>query len=116
MKTSPVIALAVLAGTLAASASTAMPQDDVAVVYARNCAMCHGASGAGDGAVAASLTVRPPDFTAEAWKESRTDDQITAAIRDGASGMPGFGQRMTAEQIAALVAYIREMGDEPDVR
>lgn len=99
-----------LVGTLAA----AVPDPDAAADYVRNCAMCHGRGGAGDGPVSASLSVKPPDLTQATWQSSRTDEDIARAIRDGARAMPAFRERMTAEQITALTAFVRGLAPDAD--
>jgi mono/diheme cytochrome c family protein len=40
-----------------------------------------------------------------------TDDQIAAVITVGPGSMPSFGNSLTEEQIASLVAYIRAVQD-----
>lgn len=70
-------------------------------IWSSNCASCHGSAGEGrrgtklnDGAVIA----RFPDFEAE-----------VQVVADGRGGMPGYAQKLTAEEIDAVVAYTREV-------
>ena len=51
------VALAGLAGCVAE------PDASGSTIYADNCAACHGVGGMGDGPMAASLSVSPPDLT-----------------------------------------------------
>lgn len=75
------------------------------------CASCHGAKGMGDGPAAAALNPKPASFADSTFQASRTDEQLTAVITDGKPPMmPAFGKQLSAEQVAALVAYIRELG------
>ncbi len=46
---------------------------DGASTYSTYCATCHGATGKGDGAAAASLTPRPADFSTAAFWSSRDE-------------------------------------------
>jgi len=71
---------------------------------------CHGATGAGDGPVARSLSKLPPEIGTFAWQVQRSDSQIAAAVRQGVAGspMPGAGW-MTPAQSASVVAYLRTL-------
>jgi len=70
-------------------------------VYAKNCSNCHGADGSGglgktlnDGAVIATY----PDAADQA-----------AFVEVGASSMPAFGERLSPDEIDAVVRYTREV-------
>jgi len=65
----------------------------------KGCAYCHGANGAG-GKKAPALTGIRSD---KAWPPAK----ITAQILNGGQKMPPFGDSLTDEQIAQLVAYLR---------
>lgn len=73
--------------------------DAGARVFAEHCAACHGADGGGNvgPAIGDGRTVeRFPDVA----------DQI-AVVTEGRNGMPAFGGRLAAEQIAQVVRYVR---------
>ena len=57
-------------------------------IYAARCASCHGANLEG-----------PPD-----WQSARVLDDMGV---DFTSGMPGFGDELTEDDIEAVLAYIR---------
>ena len=84
-------------------------------VYLAFCQGCHGATGQGDGLVAANLPRPPPDFSSVAWQRTRTDDQIKDAIRSGMTGkggstaMPAFEKVLTKAQVDQVTALIRVM-------
>jgi mono/diheme cytochrome c family protein len=74
---------------------------DGAAVFAENCATCHGADGSGisgppldDGIVVVNF----PDI----------QDQIDV-VTNGRGPMPAFGDRLSAEQIQAVVEYTRTL-------
>jgi len=78
-------------------------------LYAAYCASCHGATGGGDGPLAASLSVRPPalrDFAAQA---RFSDDELVQLILRGRPGspMPGFAQAIDPASAEKLVAFLR---------
>jgi mono/diheme cytochrome c family protein len=52
---------------------------------------------------------KPTDLGDGAWQASRTDAEITAAIRDGRGAMPPFKDVLDTDQIAALTRYVRSL-------
>lgn len=93
-----------------------LQQPDAKAVFTKLCAACHGPAGAGDGPAAAALKPRPASFTDAQFQASRTDAQLTASITGGKPPMPPFGKQLTAEQIRALVAYVRALGKQAKAR
>jgi high-affinity iron transporter len=79
-------------------------------LYLQRCASCHGAVGAGDGALARALTKLPPELASMAWQAEHSDEEIATAVRDGvpASAMPP-SRDLTPEQAASVVAYVRTL-------
>ena len=74
---------------------------DGAAVFADRCAGCHGPDGGGgtgpqlsDGRVAAAF----PNI----------EDQIVV-VTEGRGGMPAFGDRLSADEISAVVAFSRTL-------
>ena len=84
--------------------------------YAQQCAACHGNGGQGNGPAAIAFTPKPTNLVDAEFLESRTDDDLISVIVDGKGGMPGFRGLLTADQIAALVVYIRQMELEQNTR
>ncbi len=86
-------------------------------LYEAKCALCHGASGKGDGPAAERLLPRPRDFTAGKYKirstasgQLPTDDDLVKVIRDGMPGtsMPAWGKVITdTKDMQALVGYVK---------
>ena len=87
-------------------------------LYVSQCARCHGVSGRGDGAGAASPTfgARPRDLTVGQYRFISTtngvasDEDLARTIRNGLppSGMPGFA-RLTDAQVASLVGVLDKL-------
>ncbi len=88
-------------------------QPDAKALYGRLCVACHGPTGGGDGPVAAALKPKPASFTDPQFQAARTDEQLATAIKGGKPPMPPFGQQLTAAELKALVAYIRQLGSKP---
>jgi len=86
-----------------------------AALYARHCAVCHGAEGRGDGPNARYLEVRPAVHADSAYMSTRADDTIYDGIAAGgyilgkSHLMPAFGALLTRPEIRSLVAYIRRL-------
>jgi mono/diheme cytochrome c family protein len=100
--------LAVLVVALVALPAPAAAED-AAKIFARSCAPCHGKAGE-PSAVFAKQGVR--SFTDAAWQKTATDAQIEKSIREGKKGtmMASFEKQFSAEEIKALVAYVRKLG------
>ena len=103
-------AAALLAG-LALGASTPCRAQDVAKLYAANCAGCHGPKGKGNGPSAGALIPPPGDFAQTL--RGRSDKWIAQVIEKGGAGgnmvavMPAYGGLLTDAQVNALVVYIK---------
>jgi len=97
----PVVVLVALPAPAAA--------EDAAKIFAKSCAPCHGKAGE-PSAVFAKQGVRA--FTDAAWQKAATDAQIEKSIREGKKGtmMASFEKQFSAEEIKALVAYVRKLG------
>lgn len=92
---------AVFVATLAAPLSAA---DDPAALYKSKCAMCHGATGAGDTPMGKKLALKP---LASPEVQKSTDDQMKELIVKGKGKMPAFGSKLSAEQVKQLVGVVR---------
>jgi mono/diheme cytochrome c family protein len=86
--------------------------DSAQASFKERCARCHGADGHGQTVLGGMLGV--PDFTdAKWWKEEKSDKRLTESITDGKGDMPAFGKKMTKQQIALLIAYVRRFYKSP---
>lgn len=84
---------------------TAAADDAAAALYKSKCAMCHGATGAGDTPMGKKLAVKALG-SPEVQKNS--DDKLQQVIAKGSGKtMPAFGGKLSAEQIKQLVAVVR---------
>jgi putative copper resistance protein D len=79
-----------------------------AALYAENCALCHGASGRGDGPAAAGLRIRPADLTEPHLFAHSPGDLfwwVSQGRDDGA--MPGFAGVLTPSQRWNAINFVR---------
>ena len=88
---------------------------DGVVLYQQLCAACHGRLGKGDGDNAVNLPVRPTAHADSGYMSTRPDDVLFDGIFAGgytlskSNLMPAWGETLSAQQIRALVRYIREL-------
>jgi mono/diheme cytochrome c family protein len=80
------------------------PQSNGQALYAQHCARCHGADGKSKTAL--GRTFKSPDLTSSRV-QSRSNTRFTSTIKNGRGNMPNFKKKLSAQDIAALVAYIR---------
>jgi mono/diheme cytochrome c family protein len=91
-------------------------------LYQQNCVACHGAGGRGDGPLAASLAVLPPDLAGPLlWRRADGDLlwRILHGTRDaqhGAATMPGFGAALDEGDAWALINYMKALGAGQSLR
>lgn len=92
--------------TFVALTAFALPafSDDAAAVYKAKCAMCHGATGAGDTPMGKKLAVKA---LGSADVQKNSDDKLHQVIAGGKGKMPAFGTKLTDEQVKQLVALVR---------
>lgn len=72
-----------------------------------NCATCHGASGKGDGAAAASLPTKPADWTSAAVQK-QADGELFWKISNGRGPMPPW-KHLPEKDRWEIVNYIRTL-------
>lgn len=88
-----------------------------AELFKRQCVACHGKKGAGDGPAASAMNPRPADLTDAERIGDLSDEELIEVLTNGRSAMPSFGSLLAAEQIRAMVDYIRELsGTESEAR
>ena len=84
-----------------------------AALYKRQCVMCHGATGAGDGPAAKSMKGKLPSLADKATASKMTDAQIHEAITAGKKteigNMPALGKTRKPEEITDIVHYVRTL-------
>lgn len=86
-------------------------------VYEKQCAVCHGDRGKGDGPWAEGLTDKPRNFRAGIFKfrttpfgKLPTEDDLRRTIRAGISGtaMPTF-QKLSDGEVEAVIVYLTHL-------
>jgi mono/diheme cytochrome c family protein len=104
--------LLIVIGSMACStAPPEKPRNDLAAaatagkpLYEKNCAFCHGATGASDG----TFEPKPPRIDSGEVLQD-TDDEIFLVIKNGkGKAMPAM-KRLTDEEIRQIVAFVRTL-------
>ena len=80
-----------------------------AKVYAERCALCHGASGKGDGTAAAALNPKPRDHTDGTYMKARSDEELLTVIRNGKGTMPAWGAILNEAEIQSVLLFVRTL-------
>lgn len=97
--------LIVPAAALLLFASFPVSGSDGAALFKAKCAMCHGPDGAGTTAMGKKLGVRP---LGSAEVQKQTDAVLSGIINKGKGKMPAYGGKLSADEVAALIAQIRK--------
>jgi mono/diheme cytochrome c family protein len=83
------------------------------VIFVKQCAVCHGQDGAGDGPTAAMLTPAPTNF----HEVGPTLDYAESALTNGVRGtaMPKWGPKLRTEERSLLARFVRSFYGKPTV-
>jgi mono/diheme cytochrome c family protein len=85
------------------------------VLYASNCASCHGATGGGDGPVAKSLVPQPARHDDGAYMNALSNEHLTKVITKGGASvgkstmMAPWGGPMSDAEIRDVVEFVRTL-------
>ena len=100
------IAVAALGILIAAPSAMAGGGPDGAATYKSKCAMCHGPDGAGQTPMGKNMKLRD---LRSAEVQKQTDAELVKWIADGKGKMPAYKGKLSADEINALVAFIRTL-------
>jgi mono/diheme cytochrome c family protein len=92
-------------GLLAICAGSSQAQSAGETLFKAKCAMCHGPDGKGEVPMGKKLSARNLGSTEV---QGQSNAQLTEVLTKGKNKMPAYDGKLSKEQIAQLVAYIRE--------
>ena len=103
------LAISLITASVIISAGSALAADGKSL-FETNCAKCHGAEGKGDTKM--GMRAGCKDFTDAKYQAGLTDEKMADAIKNGIkegdkTKMKSFGDVLSADDIKALVAYVR---------
>ena len=94
----------VLATVVIASTGVSIAAD-AGLMWAQNCASCHGKDGSGNTKMGKKLGVK--DYHDAKLQAAFSDAEAAGAIKDGKGKMKGSGSKLSDADVKALVAYVR---------
>ncbi len=85
--------------------------EEAKVTWEKTCAACHGKDGKGDTKVGKKLGI---DDLTDSKVQAKQDEELVKAIKEGAkkdgkTRMQAFGEKLSDDEIKALIAYIRAL-------
>lgn len=78
-------------------------------LFLKDCVVCHGAEGRGDGPAAASMQKKPKDLARLAPPPIFPDGVIAYRIIHGKNLMPAYGTTLSENEIWDLLNFIRSL-------
>lgn len=108
MRIQPSLLAGLAAGLLFALTSTQAA--DAPALWKQHCAKCHGETGKAEGKMGQKLKLK--DYSDAAVQAAMTDEEVFKATKDGVvvdgkEKMKGYADKLSDEEIHALVAHIR---------
>jgi mono/diheme cytochrome c family protein len=76
-------------------------------IYDSLCVYCHGLYGRGDGMMAQQLPAPPRDLSSPLFQSQVSDADLLRLMADGKGAMPGVGDLLDADQLRAVLTYVR---------
>jgi cytochrome c6 len=105
-KSSVLIAGLVLGASLLTPSGILASDQATQDLYKERCQKCHGADGKGDTPAGKKLEAR--DFHSPEFAKM-TDAELIKVTTDGKKKMPAFKEKLSGDEIKALIAYIRQL-------
>ena len=100
-------AITTLAVVLLLIAALPCAADDAKATFGSKCTPCHGADGSGNtpmGKKIGAKSLGSPDV------QKKSDADLAKVIGAGSGKMPSFAGKLSADQIAGLVKFVRSFG------
>jgi mono/diheme cytochrome c family protein len=95
---------------LAGGAAPVLAEGDIATgkaIFFRNCAVCHGTDGEGNGPSSHGMSPPPPNFTDPGFWEGKTDSFLIHVIVNGLGQMPSWSETLSPRNIEDVLSYIK---------
>ena len=78
-------------------------------LYQRNCQLCHGPAGRGDGPATQYVKPAPADISTAEAQAAMTDGGMFWKLTTGRAPMPPFGKKLTERERWVVVHYVRSL-------
>jgi mono/diheme cytochrome c family protein len=83
-------------------------------MWGYDCAICHGATGDGNGELAHDMKPPPKDYRDPAALKELSDGELFYIIQKGKDQMPSEGDRAKPEDIWNMVTLVRSFAKKPE--
>ena len=80
-------------------------------LYIKKCKSCHGYDGKGD--TKRGIKTKANDWTKPGFLAQFTDEKLIELTAKGIKKMPGYEEKLSSDEIQALVDYMRRLVFEP---
>jgi mono/diheme cytochrome c family protein len=100
---------------VAAPAAKATPESiaNGETLYKRQCQVCHGATGVGDGPASKTLKGKLPNLTDKAAMAKIKDEEIQEALENGlkteVGNMPAFKTKLKPEEMQDVINFVHSL-------
>lgn len=80
-------------------------------VFVKNCVICHGDKGAGDGVAGAALKPHPRNFKTDPFKNGTKPEDVYKTVTNGLKGtaMAGFAPGLSESERRAVAYYVLKL-------
>lgn len=99
----------ILIGVFLCLSSTVKAEIDAKKLFKTHCSPCHGEDGKGTDL---GKGLGTPDLTNAEWQKTQTDERFVQQILNGSEKMFAFKDKLTMEEVHALVTYVRQFAKE----
>jgi mono/diheme cytochrome c family protein len=82
-------------------------QVEARALYLKNCSVCHGETGRGDGMMARGMQPPPENFAESGELAEESDGALFWKISNGKKPMPSWSKDLSEAQRWALVSYVK---------
>lgn len=83
-------------------------------LYIKKCKSCHGYDGKGD--TKRGIKTKANDWTKPGFLASFTDEKLYELTAKGIEKMPGYEDKLSAQEIRALVEYMRRLVPDSEAK
>lgn len=88
---------------------------DPGEIFRKQCIVCHGPEGKGDGPASPAFKPPPRNLTDPDYMSGLSDEHLRDVLRGGKGSMPAFSAVLSASDLDAMVRYVRSLSEKgPD--
>lgn len=100
-----VLLVVIFSGLFLFLSGTVKAEIDAKKLFKTHCIPCHGEDGKGTDL---GKGLGTPDLTDAEWQRTKPDTRFVEQILNGSEKMFAFKEKLTMEEVQALVAYVRQ--------